>query len=220
MPKLKDFTISKARPLPVIVLADTSGSMAADGKIDALNLAVKEMIDAFSEQDSAQAELHLAIITFGQEAKLHQPLTPATEMSWSSLSPTGRTPMGAAFELAREMIEDRKQLPSRAYRPTLVLVSDGIPTDEWEAALQALQSSERAGKAERFAMGIGEEADREMLSQFLSEPDGQVFEAHEARQIQQFFRWVTMSVSQRLHSTTPNQSVYISPEEVDEFDDF
>ncbi|MFL5346088.1 MAG: hypothetical protein ACJ8AT_14970 [Hyalangium sp.] len=42
----------------------------------------------------------------------------------------GRTLMGAAFELARELIEDRTRLPARAYRPTLVLVSDGIPTDE------------------------------------------------------------------------------------------
>ena len=43
MPSLKEFTVSSARPLPVILLADVSGSMAVDGKIDALNGAVAEM---------------------------------------------------------------------------------------------------------------------------------------------------------------------------------
>ena len=37
MATLKDFTVTKPRPLPVILLADVSGSMASEGKIDALN---------------------------------------------------------------------------------------------------------------------------------------------------------------------------------------
>ena len=42
-------------------------------------------------------------------------------------------------------------MPSRAYRPTLVLVSDGKPNGEWEGPLRRLLTSERAAKAERFA---------------------------------------------------------------------
>lgn len=35
--ELNKFVANKARPLPVIIMADTSGSMSIDGKIDALN---------------------------------------------------------------------------------------------------------------------------------------------------------------------------------------
>lgn len=227
MSKLAEFTISAARPLPVILLADTSGSMEADGKMDALNTAVAEMIAAFAEEDAAQAEIQLAVVTFGLEVRLHQPLTPAGKVSWQPLRAAGRTPMAAAFDLATDLIEDRTRIPSRAYRPTVILVSDGVPTgddgrptDNWKAPLARLLGSERAGKAQRFALAIGADADREMLAEFLADPEGCVFEAHESRRIKSFFRWVTMSVGLRSRSVSPDRSVMIAPEDIDDFDDF
>ena len=50
MSRLKEFTTQTARPLPVILLADVSGSMGVDGKIQALNHAVREMIEAFEPE--------------------------------------------------------------------------------------------------------------------------------------------------------------------------
>jgi uncharacterized protein YegL len=220
MSKLKEFTISEARPLPVILLADVSGSMAAEGKIDALNGAVAEMVAAFAEEDAALAEIRLAVVTFGAEARLHRPLTAARQVSWEPMRATGRTPMGAAFDLATDLIEDRERVPSRAYRPTLVLVSDGVPTDDWRTPLARLLGSERAGKAQRFALAIGADADRDMLAAFLADPESRVFEAHESRQIKRFFRRVTMSVGLRSRSATPDRSVVVSPEELDDFDDY
>jgi uncharacterized protein YegL len=217
---LSEVTIAAARPLPVILLADVSGSMAAEGNIDTLNVAVSEMIAAFAETDAAQAEIQLAVITFGAEARVHQSLVPASKVTWKPMQAIGRTPLGAALELATNMIEDRDQVPGRAYRPTIVLVSDGKPNDAWQAPLERLLGSERAGKAQRFALGIGADADLNMLAAFLADTEARVLEAHESRQIKNFFRWVTMSVSQRSCSVTPNQSVMIAPEELDDFDDF
>ena len=75
MSKLKEFTASSARPLPVIVLADVSGSMSANGKIDALNDAVSEMIATFAEEDDTRAEIHVSVIAFGGGgASIHKPL--------------------------------------------------------------------------------------------------------------------------------------------------
>jgi uncharacterized protein YegL len=129
---------------------------------------------------------------------------------------SGRTPMGEAFDLARTMIEDRDTIPSRAYRPTLVLVSDGVPTDDWRGPLEALLGSERASKATRFAMGI--DADNETLTAFLASDEARVFEAHEAREIRKFFRWVTMSVTARSRSANPNSVVMVEPTDLDDFD--
>jgi uncharacterized protein YegL len=219
MSELSEFTMSSARPLPVIVLADVSGSMAANGKIDVLNEVVREMIASFAEEEDTRAEIHVAVITFGADgATLHKPLKPASQVTWESMSASGRTPMGGAFTLAQQLVEDRGVIPGRAYRPTIVLVSDGVPTDDWRTPLAALLGSERAAKAARFAMGIGDDVDKETLKAFLAGDEARVFEAHEARDIRKFFRWVTMSVTSRSRSANPNNVVAVEPTALDDFD--
>ena len=211
MSKLKEFTVSAARPLPVILLADVSGSMGADGKIQALNHAVREMIAAFQDESDLRAEIHISVITFGGQSRIHLPLSPARNASWSDLGASGGTPMGAAFDLARQMAEDKMVVPSRAYRPTIVLVSDGQPTDAWQQPLQALLGSERGGKAFRMALAIGADADHAVLQAFLADPEARVYRADEARQIRQFFQLVTMRVSGRSRSANPNSAPVSHP---------
>lgn len=82
------------------------------------------------------------------------------------MSAMGRTPMGNAFGVAQAMVEDRSIIASRDYHPTIILVSDGIPTDEWIPPLNNLITSERASKALRLSMAIGAEADNEPLQSF------------------------------------------------------
>jgi len=205
MDKLKDFTIASARPLPVIILADVSGSMLENGKIQSLNQAVREMLEAFRDEDDLRAEIHVGVIAFGKgEARTHVPLSPASKVAWTDLTAVGNTPMGAAFDVARQLVESKDQIPSRAYRPTIVLVSDGQPNDEWAPPLKALLASERGGKAFRMALGIGADADQAVLRDFLADPKGKIYQAQEARQIRQFFQFLTMSVTSRSRSANPN----------------
>ena len=219
--KLKEFTLAEARPIPVIVMADVSGSMSADGKIEALNLALKNMIEGFAAESRIRAEIQVGLITFGGEsARVHLPLAPAHKITGiSPLVAEGRTPMGSAFEKARKLIEDKEKISSRAYRPVLVLVSDGLPDEGWESAFDALCRSERAQKAARFAMAIGADADLAMLERFTNDPESPVFKSHEARDIHRFFRAVTMSVAARSRSTAPNGNVPLMLEEIPEDDD-
>ena len=219
MSKLSDFTVSSPRPLPVILLADVSGNMAENGKIETLNAAVSEMIATFVEEEATRAEIQVAIITFGgSAARVHTPLKPASEVKWENMAASGRTPMGSAFTTVQQIIEDRQLIPGRAYRPTIVLISDGIPTDDWKTPLELLLGSERASKAMRFAMGIGEEADLVTLKTFLADPSSKVFHAHEAREIKKFFRWLSMSVTSRSRSANPNNAVVVEPTDLDDFD--
>jgi len=214
MNKLKEFTVPTARPLPVIILADVSGSMKADGKIQSLNQATKEMLESFRDEDDLRAEIHVTVITFGAAgAQVHLPLVAASVAKWSDLPAAGKTPMGAAFAAAKALLDDRDVVPSRAYRPTIVLVSDGEPTDEWEAPLGELLASERGGKAFRMALGIGADAKPEVLAAFLHDPEARVFRAEEARKIREFFRFVTMSVTSRSRSANPNAAAAVAPEE-------
>jgi uncharacterized protein YegL len=210
MSKISDFTISTPRPLPVIILADISGSMTDDGKIDALNVAVREMIRSFASGVRDLVEIHVSVITFGKDgAQVHSELTPAAIATWTPMVADGTTPLGAAIDLATTMIEDKQKIPARAYRPVLVLVSDGEPNDEWRGPLKRLLDSDRGSKADRFALAVGAGAGMDPLKEFLANPAKQVLQASDASMIPKFFRWVTMSVTARSKSATPNISISI-----------
>jgi uncharacterized protein YegL len=228
---LNEFVVSKPRPMPVFVLADTSGSMAGE-KIQSLNSALNNMIGALAKVQDLRGQIQLAVITLGGQVDVRQPLAPVTEIVLPELEARGNTPMGAAFTLLREQIENPEVVPLRAFGPTVVLISDGSPTDlpaalrerlvngtatkedflGW-APLAALHASERARKCVRLAMGIGRDADYTMLQAFLNNPDIPVIRAQDARGILKFFQWVTMSVTSRSVSRDPNQPTLSPPSE-------
>lgn len=169
--------------------------MAADGKIDVLNEAIDRMLAAFRTLDVPGCEVHVAVIAFGgNKASLHLPPTPVDDATWTSLSASGRTPMGQAFSLAKAMLEDEDAVPSRSYRPNLVLVSDGIPTDDWQGPLASLDASKQAQRAMRFAIGIGADTKLDVLRKFAGEV-GQVVPAEDVEVITEFFKFVTYSVT-------------------------
>ena len=198
-----DFTMDKAKPLPVILLLDVSGSMGG-AKMQNLNEAVKNMLEIFRGTENSETEIHVAVITFGAEVKLHQALVSACDIKWNDLSASGGTPLGTAFKMAKAMIEDKDVVPSRAYRPTVVLVSDGRPGDSWENPLQAFIKEGRSAKCDRMAMAIGADADESVLGKFLEGTKNPLFYAENAKQLRDFFKFVTMSVTIRTKSQTPN----------------
>jgi uncharacterized protein YegL len=201
------FTTSKAKPLPVVLLLDTSGSMYGD-KINSLNDAVRKMLATFRKEESQASEFLVSIITFGGTAALFRSPAPASELAYTDLYADGRTPLGAAIDMAKDLIEDREETPSRAYRPLIVLVSDGVPTDEWESKLDHFVQDGRSAKCDRMVLGIGKEAyagpGRATLQRFIAGTGHQVFEAEDAGEIHNFFKFVTMSVVSRGLSQNPN----------------
>lgn len=208
----------RPRPLPVLLLADVSGSMAADGKINSLNAAVATMIQSFAKEDSVRGEIAVGVITFGGSgASLHHPITPATEAHWSDMSAGGRTPLGEALDLACSVLEDETLMPKRAFEATLVLISDGIPTDDWQPRLEQLLGSRRGSKSLRLAVAIGPEAGSpayRVLEAFVADPTIPVVRAEEADRLTQFFRWLTRSVSTRVHSARPDDLATFDPDEL------
>jgi len=115
----------------------------------------------------------------------------------------------------KRFLEDKDVIPSRACRPTVVLVSDGQPTDGWESPFEALITQGRSSKCFFMAMGIGENPGKQILEQFISQTPvlakvngtpvpNTVFHATDADKIHEFFRKVTMSETTRSKSQTPN----------------
>jgi uncharacterized protein YegL len=227
------YTTNEAKVLPVILLLDVSGSMRVvapgtgkstptgktvetDGetykevvggvsRIQLLNEAVGKVLATLARQETMGFEFSVSVFTFGETARLHMEPTAAAEATWSPMCADGGTPMGAAIGLAKELIEDKSRIPSRAYRPAVILVSDGIPTDQWETPLTGFVSNGRSSKCDRMAMAIGKECNEDMLQKFIAGTENKLFHGEDAESIHEFFKRVTMSVSMRIKSKDPNK---------------
>jgi len=149
-------------------------------------------------------EFLVSIITFGGQAQFHLQPTAAKEVKWIDLTTDGDTPLGAALLTAKELVEDKQRVPGRAYRPAVILVSDGQPTDEWEPPLADFVTSGRSSECDRMALGIGAGADNHMLGKFIVGTGHAVFQADQAESIHEFFKRVTMSVTTRMKSPDPD----------------
>lgn len=227
----EQFTAKQAKPLPIILLLDVSSSMDIvtnpdevrrtgrfgfeDGhkveyveggitRISVLNDAVKKMLRTLAMYERDATEFLVGIITFGADTRLILPLSPAGDVRFSDLQANGETPLGKALDLARQVIEDKEQVPSRAYRPLVVLVSDGEPNDDWQGRLNDFITMGRTSKCDRMALAISAEANRQMLAKFVEGTGHSVFEAETAEQITEFFKFVTMSTVQRTLAQNPN----------------
>lgn len=169
---LSNYMKKEGRALPVFLLVDVSGSMRGE-KIETVNVALKEMLNTFKKIENPKGVIELSIIAFGNgKAQVIKPLSKIADLDQFEFTADGNTPMGMAFESVAELIEDYSVVSRRAYTPTIVLISDGNPTDfsgynanmpeddiyEW-AALKQLQNGERSSKATRLAMGIGSDVD-------------------------------------------------------------
>ncbi len=205
--ELENYITNTGRPLPVFLLLDVSGSMSGY-KIDTLNQCVKEMINDFRNERMSEVALKLCVITFGEGgAKLHTPLSSLNEVEFSDLMANGNTPMGAALTMASNIINDKEKVSSKGYRPVVVLVSDGYPNDSWQDPLEEFVNGKRTSKCERWALGIGNGYDANMLQKFLGDADKKVFDASVAKEITKFFKFVTLSTIARSQSQNPNSII-------------
>lgn len=177
------------RPLHLFILADCSGSMKVDGKMQALNFAIASMLPHLAtwERDQEQAEVFIRAIAFADTAEWHLPdPTPVASVRWSPLHyvDKGLTQMGAAFRLVASALQPDK-LETRALRPAILLITDGKPTDpdEFEAGLRELRATPAGRGAIRIAVAIGRGARSEFLSRFVDDPKVPILVAESVEQI-------------------------------------
>ena len=207
------------RPLHFIWIADCSGSMAVDGKIQALNTAIKEAIPNMQAvaDENPNAQVLVRAIKFSSGAQWHvsQP-TEVADFRWEDLTAEGVTDMGKALLMVAEQLRI-PPMTDRALPPVLVLISDGQPTDEYKSGLKALMDEPWGLKAVRIAIAIGEDADTEVLQKFIGNPELKPLQANNPEALVKYIKWVSTAVlksasspaSQTLDPATPGMNVPI-----------
>ncbi len=163
------------RPLHFIYICDCSGSMAAQGKIQALNQAIRQSLPGMAEvaRQNPEARVLVRAVSFADRAAWHlEEPTEVQRLQWLDLQAGGLTAMGEALELVAAVLRS-PPMEERALPPVLVLISDGQPTDDFDAGLASLMRQPWAQKAVRLAIAMGHDADTEVLQQFIgSDPGG------------------------------------------------
>jgi len=181
------------RPLHFFYLVDCSGSMSFDGKIQALNTAVREAIPHMRDTaaNNPEAEVLVRVIKFDDGASWHVPSpTPVDQFTWTDLDAGGTTAMGKALNLVAEQLEP-PNAPDRGMRPVIVLISDGQPTDDFKGGLKRLLSSAWGSKAVRIAIAIGRDADQDVLQEFISHPEYKPLSADNPEALIQLIIWTS-----------------------------
>jgi uncharacterized protein YegL len=190
------------RPLHFFVLADCSGSMASGGKMAALNTAIREVLPhlADTSANNPHAEVMIRAIRFSTGASWHvaEPTSPE-QLDWEDLSTGGYTDLGSAIELLCSVLTV-PPMETRALPPAIVLVSDGMPTDDFERALKQLLELPWGARSVRMAVAIGHDAALDTLSEFIADPNLEPVTASNPEQLVLALRWASVAVARAASS--------------------
>ena len=180
------------RRLPVYLLLDTSGSMTGE-PIEAVKNGVQMMISSLRQNPQAIETAFLSVITFDTTAQQIITLTDLASFQMIDLKATGVTALGEALRLVAFKIETEVAKTTTEqkgdWKPLVFIMTDGIPTDNWESGLNEFK---KAKTAFTVACAAGGGADTAILKQITDNVVS--LDTADSSSIGKFFQWVTASI--------------------------
>ncbi|MDA8044333.1 MAG: VWA domain-containing protein [Actinomycetota bacterium] len=207
---------------PFYICLDTSASMAG-APIASVNEQMP-LLRATVGEDPAVAEvIRLGIVTFSDVARSVLPLSDLSLVEEvPEVVAQGRTSYAAVFDHLRQVIED-DYLKSRAagdrwYRPAVIFISDGRPTDDperWRSALRRLTDPAWPRRPNVLAFGFGE-ADAEVLAAVTSHLPNRAFIAAEgsdpAKVVPELLKGLIQSIVTSSTSVYDGAALLVAPD--------
>ncbi len=185
------------KSLVIFFLIDTSGSMKGK-KMGELNTVMEELIPEIRRVGEADTEVKVAVLTFSTDVRwMYSTPIPIEDFEWARLRANGVTSMGAAFkELSLRMSRNSfLNSPSLSFAPVIFLMTDGYPSDDYREGLKELQSNSWYKFGLKAALGIGNEANDDVLAEFTGSKDT-VVHAYSGGQLAQMIKIIAVTSSQ------------------------
>ena len=185
------------KSLVIFFLIDTSGSMKGK-KMGELNTVMEELIPEIRRVGEADTEVKVAVLTFSTEVRwMYSTPIPIEDFEWARLRASGVTSMGAAFkELSLRMSRTSYlNSPSLSFAPVIFLMTDGYPSDDYKEGLKELQNNSWYKFGLKAALGIGQEANDNILAEFTGSKDT-VVHAYSGGQLAQMIKIIAVTSSQ------------------------
>ena len=213
--RVKDLVENPTTRLPVCLCLDVSNSMEGD-PVNELNEGIGLFFYELKKDEIAFYSAEVAVVTFGgfdakcllDFANLERVPKPP------KLEAVGMTPMGEGVNLALDLLEKRlneyREKGVDYFQPWLVLMSDGSPNGdetELERAIQRVSELEHSKKLTVITIGIGKDADMEVLAKFS--PDKSPLKL-KGLKFKDFFSWLSKSVS-AISQSMAGENVELEP---------
>jgi len=162
--------------------------------IAAVEEGLTTMLFALHRDPHASEMAYISVITFGTTAKQVVPLTELSQFQPPKLVLGSGTALGAALELLEKRIDAEVVKTTRGtkgdYKPLAFLLTDGEPTDRWEAAADRFMKNR---SLQLIAVGCGPDVNPATLRRIT---EFAILGGRTTPEtFAQFFRWVSTSVS-------------------------
>lgn len=218
MSLLEEITPSPRKVMTIFYLIDTSKSMSG-ARIGTLNAAMEESVPFLKEisQVNDDAEIKVAILQFSSGC---QWITPASgpvaldDLIWNDLRAEGITDLGASLLELDKKLSRKSYLNSQtgAYAPVIILISDGVPTDNWEKGLAQVKKNNWFKHAIKIAINIESDAERNVLEAFTGNSEA-ILDAKDTATLKKMIHKVSIRASEFQSHSKQAEETITSPEE-------
>lgn len=201
------------RRLPVYILVDTSGSMRGE-PIESVNTGLQSMISYLRQDPFALESVYISIITFNREVKQVIPLTELELIQLPRIDTpeSGPTHTGEALEILCAAVDKEVKRSTKEakgdWMPLLFLMTDGAPSDLQKFRAQIPEIQKRS-----FGSIVACAAGPKSKESFLKELTDTVvhLDTTDSSIFQQFFKWVSSTVSVGNRSMGSNTEIVLPP---------
>ena len=220
--KTDDLEKVVAKELHVVYVLDTSGSMTGT-PIAALNDAMRSTVKELANinKTNGDADFKIGVLEFNSGAKwitVNSSGAPVVQdiedFYWSDLKAGGLTSLGDALnELNKQLSRNSIQHSATGNKcPVIIFMSDGAPTQEWEAALASLQENAWSKQAIKIAFALGDDADTNVLARVVGTGEA-VIQTSNLEEFKKMIRIVSVT-SSLAASVSQNKNKPVSGAEV------
>ena len=146
--------------LACVLLLDSSSSMRGD-PIASLNAGIRRFLEETCKDELTRERVDLAIIEFNSAPHMVQDFAPISQVKPVTLTAQGNTAMNQGINMAIDRVKARTNFyavqGTPCYRPWIVMITDGEPTEDISLARQRIIEEEAKGEyghLKFFAFGV------------------------------------------------------------------